>query len=135
VRDWIGRLAKENPDWSSPKIHAELQKLGFTVAERTVARYLRRMVRRGDPDPRWLAFLRNHRAVIAALDFFTVPTVTFPVLYGFFVIEHERRKTLHCNVTQHPTSEWIIQQLRKVSIPQIPWRCAPRFGIARRSSE
>ena len=60
-----------------PQIHAELQKLGFTVAERTVARYLRRMVRRGDPDPRWLAFLRNHGEVIAALDFFTVPTVTF----------------------------------------------------------
>jgi transposase InsO family protein len=60
-----------------------------------------------------LAFLRNHREGIAAMDFFTVPTVTFRVLYCFFVIEHERRKILHCNVTLHPTAEWIVQQLRE----------------------
>jgi transposase InsO family protein len=109
----IGRLAKDNPDWGAPKIHAELQKLGLTLAERTVARYLRRVVRRGDPGQKWLAFLENHRVVIAAFDFFTVPTVTFRVLYCFFVIEHQRRKILHCNVTQHPNAEWIIQQLRE----------------------
>jgi len=68
LRDLIGRLAKENPDWGSPKIHAELQKLGFSIAERSVARYLRRIIRRGDPDQKWLACLRNHREVIAALD-------------------------------------------------------------------
>jgi len=113
LRDLIVRLAKENPGWGAPKIHAELQKLGFTVAERTVARYLRSIVRRGDPKQKWLAFLQNHREVIAAFDFFTVPTVTFRVLYCFFVIEHERRKILHCNVTQHPTAEWIVQQLRE----------------------
>ncbi|HKD91057.1 MAG TPA: helix-turn-helix domain-containing protein, partial [Terriglobales bacterium] len=94
VRDLIGRLAKENPDWGAPRIHAELQKLGFTLAERTVARYLRRSVRRGDPGQKWLAFLANHREVIAAFDFFTVPTVTFRMLYCFFVIEHQRRKIL-----------------------------------------
>lgn len=113
LRDLIARLAKENPDWGAPKIHAELQRLGFTVAERTVARYLRRIVRCGDPNQKWLAFLQNHREVIAAMDFFTVPTVTFRVLYCFFVIEHGRRKVLHCNVTPHPTAEWIVQQLRE----------------------
>jgi transposase InsO family protein len=113
VRDLIGRLAKDNPDWGAPKIHAELQKLGYSLAERTVARYLRRIVRRGDPGQKWLAFLENHREVIAAFDFFTVPTLTFRTLYCFFVIEHQRRKILHCNVTPHPTAEWIIQQLRE----------------------
>lgn len=78
-----------------------------------MARYLSRIVRRGGPDQKWLAFLRNHRGVIAAMDFFTVPTVTFRVLYCFFVIEHGRRKVLHCNVTPHPTAEWIVQQLRE----------------------
>ena len=113
LRDLIQRLARENAAWGAPKIHAELQKLGFTLAERTVARYLRRIIRRGDPGRKWLAFLENHREGIAAFDFFTVPTVTFRVLYCFFVIEHQRRKILHCNVTPHPTAEWIIQQLRE----------------------
>jgi hypothetical protein len=122
VRDLIARLAKENSDWGAPKIHAELQKLGFTVAERTVARYLRRLVHRGDPKQKWLAFLQNHREGIAAFDFFTVPTVTFRVLYCFFVIEHERRKILHCNVTPHPTAEWIVQQLREAFPEPCPYR-------------
>ena len=81
IRTLIRRLAEENTIWGAPRIHAELQKLGFTVSERTVARYLRRIRRRGDPAKRWLAFLRNHREVTAAFDFFTVPTLTFNVLY------------------------------------------------------
>ena len=75
IRVLIRRLAEENPDWGAPKIHGELQKLGFVVSERRVARYLRRIRRRGDPAKGWLAFLQNHREVIAAFDFFTVPTV------------------------------------------------------------
>jgi hypothetical protein len=71
VRDWIGRPWPRRIPTGLPKIHAELQELGFTVAERTVARYLRRMVRVVTPVQRWLALLRNHREVIAALDFFT----------------------------------------------------------------
>jgi hypothetical protein len=78
LRDLIVRLAEENPDWGAPKIHGELQKLGFTIAERSVARYLRRILHRGDPKRKWLAFLQNHREVIDAMDFFTVPTATFP---------------------------------------------------------
>ena len=78
-----------------------------------MARYLRRMRRRGDPSKNWLTFLQNHREVIAAFDFFTVPTVTFQLLYCFFVIEHGRRRILRFNVTDHPTTEWVVQQLRE----------------------
>ncbi len=81
IRALIRRLAEENATWGAPKIHGELQKLGFVVSERTVARYLQRVVRRGDSRKCWLTFLRNHREVIAAFDFFTIPTVTFQVLY------------------------------------------------------
>jgi putative transposase len=107
--DW----RKRTKDWGAPRIHGELQKLGFVVSERSVARYLRRMRRRGDPGKNWLTFLQNHREVIAAFDFFTVPTVTFHLLYCFFVIEHGRRRILHFNVTDHPTAEWVVQQLRE----------------------
>ena len=78
-----------------------------------MARYLRRIRRRGDPARRWLTFLQNHREVIVAFDFFTVPTVTFQLLYCFFVIEHRRRRILHFKVTSHPTAEWVVQQLRE----------------------
>jgi putative transposase len=122
IRVLIRRLAQENPDWGAPKIHGELQKLGFVVSERTVARYLRRVARRGDPGKRWLAFLRNHREAIAALDLFTVPTATFRVLYCLFVIEHGRRRILHFNVTRHPTAEWVVQQLREAFPEVTPYR-------------
>ena len=98
-------MAEENSAWGAPRIHGELEKLGFVVSERSVARYLRRIRRRGDPDKRWHVFLQNHREVIVAFDFFTVPTLTFQLLYCFFVIEHGRRKILHFNVTRRPTAE------------------------------
>jgi hypothetical protein len=101
----------ENDDWGAPKKHGELLKLGFNISERTVARYLRRLrPRSGKRDHCWNAFLANQREVIVAFDFFTVPTLTFKVLYCFLVIEHGRRKILHCNVAAHPTSEWVVQQ-------------------------
>src|SRR5437588_1143122 len=140
IRVLIRRLAKDNADRGAPKIHGELLKLGFAVSERTVARYLRRIRCLRDPGKCWLAFLQNHREVIVAFDFFTVPTVTFQLLYCFFVIEHARRKILHCNVTRHPTAEWVVQQLleafssRPKSLRQlrprfeIRWRCHRLFG-------
>ena len=91
IRGLIRRLAADNPDWGAPKIHGELQKLDFVVPERTVARYLRRVQRRGDPGKRWLTFLQNHREARVAFDFFTAPTVTLLLLYRFFVIAHGRR--------------------------------------------
>jgi putative transposase len=83
------------------------------------------------PAKRWLAFLRNHREARAAMDFFTVPTLTFRVLHGFFVISHDRRRILHFNVTRHPTSHWIVQQLREA----FPFGSAPRFLIFDRDAK
>jgi len=122
IRVLIARLAQDNPDWGAPKIHGELQKLGLVVSERSVARYLRRIGRRGDPGKRWLAFLQNHREVMAAFDFFTVPTVTFQLLYCFFVIDHRRRRILHFHVTPHPTAAWVVQQLREAFPQASPYR-------------
>ncbi|HEY1206995.1 MAG: integrase core domain-containing protein [Bryobacteraceae bacterium] len=114
VFEIVRRMARENPSWGAPRIHGELLKLGFDISERTVSRYLtRRLPRPGDAGKNWLAFLRNHREAIAAIDFFTVPTVTFRLLYCFFAIDHGRRQILHFNVTAHPTAEWVAQQLRE----------------------
>jgi hypothetical protein len=114
VREAIERMVKENPGWGAPRIHGELVKLGFDVSERTVSRYLARR-KPGSEEARrkWAAFLKNHREAIAAIDFFTVPTLTFRLLYCFFVIEHSRRGILHFNVTAHPTADWVCQQLRE----------------------
>jgi transposase InsO family protein len=125
VRDLIFRMVAENSTWGAPRIHGELLMLGFDVSERTISRWMKRAP--GDPEPgkRWLTFLRNHREAIAAMDFFTVPTVTFGVLYCFFVIGHDRRRILHFNVARHLTSAWIIQQLREA----FPFESAHQFLI------
>jgi len=121
-------MAEENPTWGAPHIHGELLKLGIAVPERTVSRYL---TPKRNPDKRkaqdWIAFLNNHRKAIAALDFFTVPTATFRVLYVFFVIHHARRKILHWHVAEYPTSEWVVQQLREA----LPYDAAPKYLIHR----
>jgi putative transposase len=117
-------MKRENPTWGAPRIHGELLALGFEISEPTVSRYLRRLKRL--PNDRkasqWLAFLHNHREVIAAFDFFTVPTLWFRTLYCFFAIEHDRRRILHFNVTFHPTSDWIVQQLREAFPLPCPYR-------------
>src|SRR5215470_2573323 len=86
LRDLIFRMVAENPMWGAPRIHGELLMLGFDLSERTVFRWMRRAPRDPEPAKRWLAFLRNHREAIAAMDFFTVPSVTFGVLYCLFLI-------------------------------------------------
>jgi transposase InsO family protein len=115
IRELIRRMKAENPTWGAPRIHGELLLLGFEISEPTVSRYLRGLKRfpRESKAKQWLAFLNNHREVIAAFDFFTVPTLSFRTLYCFFVIEHRKRQILQFNVTLHPTSEWIVQQLRE----------------------
>jgi transposase InsO family protein len=118
-------MARKHPLWGAPRIHGELLKLGFEISERTVSRYLARVGRKGNPRKLWSVFLRNHREVIAAMDFFTVPTATFRVLYCFFVIRHTPRKVLHLNATEHPTSAWIWQQLREA----FPEDTAPHYLI------
>jgi transposase InsO family protein len=123
-------MALENPTWGAPRIHGELLKLGFLLSERTVSRYLPRGPRRARASNEWLVFLRNHREVLAAMDFFTVPTVLFRILYVFFVIHHKRRRILHFNVTDHPTAPWVIQQLREA----FPYDTAPSYLVFDRDS-
>jgi putative transposase len=113
VRGLVFRMAVENPTRGASRIHGELLMLGFDLCARTIFRWMKRAPRHPDPAKRWLAFLRNHREAIAAMDFFTVPTIIFGVLYCFFVISHGRRRILHFNVTKHPTSLWVVQQLRE----------------------
>jgi putative transposase len=131
VRDLIFRMVAENPRWGAPRIHGELLMLGFDVSERTVSRWIRRAPRDPERAKRWLTFLRNHREAIAAIDFFTVPTITFSVLYCFFIISHDRRRILHFNVSRHPTSAWIVQQLRE-AFPDQP---AQKFLIFDRDAK
>ena len=105
-------MALEN-SWGARRIHAELAKLGIEVSLATVSRYLPK--RRPDPVRRqnWLTFLRNHGDAIAAMDFFVVPTVRFRLLYVWFVLDHDRRRVIHFNVTANPTASWVSQQLRE----------------------
>lgn len=123
VRGLIFRMVAENPTWGAPRIHGELFMLGFDISERSISRWMKRAPRDPELAWRWLAFLRNHREAIAAMDFFTVPTVTFQLLYCFFIISHDRRQILHVNVTRHPTSTWIVQQLREA----FPYESSPKF--------
>jgi putative transposase len=99
--------------------------LGFDLSERTVLRWMRRAPRNPEPAKRCAAFLSIHREAIAAMDFFTVPTLTFGVLYCFFVIAHDRRRILQCEVTSDPTSAWVIQQLREA----FPYDSAPGYLV------
>jgi transposase InsO family protein len=121
IRGLIRRMSFENPTWGVPRIQAELHLLGYEVADSTVAKY--RVRSRKPPSQTWKSFLRNHAGQIAAIDFFTVRTVTFNVLYGFVVLLHDRRRVVHFNVTAHPTALWTAQQI----IEAFPEETAPRF--------
>jgi transposase InsO family protein len=131
LRDLIFRMVAENPSWGTPRSDGELKMLGFDISERTVLRWMRKAPRNPEPAKRWVAFQSNHREAIAAMDFFTVPAMTFSVLYGFFVIAHDRRRIFHCNVTRHPTSAWVVQQLREA----FPYDTAPGYLIFDRGTQ
>jgi transposase InsO family protein len=131
VRDLIFRMVTENPTWGAPRIHGELLMLGFDVSERTISRWMQQAPKDPELGKRWLTFLRNHKEAIAAMDFFTVPTLNFGVLYCFFIISHDRRRILHFNVTKHPTTLWIVQQLREA----FPFDSAPRSLIFDRDAK
>ena len=102
-------MCRANPLWGAPRIHGELQKLGIEVSEATVSKYM--IKRRGPPSQRWRRFLENHGKEIIALDFFTVPTATFRILFVLIILNHVRRRILHVNVTVHPTAAWTARQL------------------------
>jgi putative transposase len=128
IRDLIRRMSRENPLWGAPRIHGELLKLGIDVGETSVSKY---MVRgRKPPSQTWRTFLENHVNDLVSVDFFTVPTVRFQILYVFLVLAYDRRRIVHVNVTAHPTAAWTTQQLREA----FPWTGGPRYLLHDRDS-
>jgi transposase InsO family protein len=123
----IRRMSVENLLWGAPRIHGELLKLGFAVAQSTVAKYM------AEADPsgqRWSSLLRNHSPHIAAMDLFVVPTIGFNLLYVLVIVRLARRELVWLNVTAHPTAEWIAQQITEA----FPWTEAPRYLIRDRDA-
>ncbi len=123
VRDLIRRMSRAHTLWGAPRIHGELLKLGIDLAQTTVAKYMARHWK--PPSPSWRAFLDNHLKDLVAVDFFTVPTVTFRILFVFLVLSHDRRRIAHFNVTEHPSAEWTGRQL----VEAFPWDTVPRYLI------
>ena len=95
----------------NPRIHGELLKLGIDIGETSVSKYLVR--RHKPPSQTWRTFLDNHVKSMVSVDFFTVPTIRFQVLYVFLVLAHDRRRILHFGVTPCPTAEWTVQACRR----------------------
>ena len=114
-------MSRENPGWGAPRIHGELLKLGINIGETSVSKYLVRS--RKPPSQTWRTFLDNHIKSLVSVDFFTVPTIRFQILYVFLVLAHERRRIVHFAVTAHPTAEWTAQQ----TPGSFPWDSAPRY--------
>jgi transposase InsO family protein len=123
LRVLIRRMSLENSLWGAPRIHGELLKLGFEVAQSSVAKYM--VKRRGPPNQGWRTFLRNHAPDIAAMDLFMVPTIGFDLLYAFVIVRLDRRDLVWINVTAIPTAEWVARQITEA----FPWNEAPRYMI------
>ena len=123
LRALIRRMSIENLLWGAPRIHGELLKLGFEVAQSSVAKYM--VKRSGPPGQGWRTFLRNHAPDIAAMDLFVVPTIGFSLLYAFVIVRLDRRDLVWTNVTTNPTAEWIARQLTEA----FPWSTAPRYLV------
>ncbi len=114
-------MAHENPSWGAPRICSELRLLGYTISQATVAKYIPKTPK--PPSQTWRTFLANHVPDIVAIDFFTAPTLTFGVLYGFLVLRHDQRHVVHFNMTRHPTAQWVAQQV----VEAFPFDEAPRY--------
>ncbi|MCH7601928.1 MAG: transposase [Planctomycetes bacterium] len=123
VRELIRRMSHDNSTWGVPRIKDELTLLGIHVAESTIRKY--RVRGKKPPSQTWRSFLKNHVKDIAAIDFFTVHTIGFRVLYCFIVLRHDRRRIVHINVTTHPTAAWTAQQI----INAFPFDDAPKYLI------
>jgi transposase InsO family protein len=123
LRGLIRRMSTENPLWGAPRIHGELLKLGFEVAQSSVAKYM--VKRRGPPSQGWRTFLRNHAPDVAAMDLFVVPTIGFDLLYAFIIVRLDRRDLVWINVTTNPTAEWVARQITEA----FPWDGAPGYMI------
>jgi transposase InsO family protein len=123
LRHLIRRMSRENALWGASRIHGELLKLGFEVAQSTVSKYMAR--RRNPPSQTWNTFLRNHAEAIAAIDMCVVPTLTFDLLFAFLVLGHGRRRLLWFEVTRHPTAHWLARQITEA----FPWTSAPAYLV------
>jgi len=123
VRALVRKMAEANPLWGAPRIHGELLKLGIRISERTVSRLVPRHPK--PPSQTWKAFLDNHLTELVAMDFFTVPTARFRVLFVFIILAHHRRRVVHFNVTENPTAGWTGQQI----VEAFPEDTAPRHLI------
>jgi hypothetical protein len=123
LRELIRRMSVENPLWGAPRIHGELLKLGFEIAQSSVAKYM--VKRRGPPSQGWRTFLHNHAPDIAAMDLFVVPTIGFDLLHAFVIVRLDRRDVVLINVTATPTAEWVARQITEA----FPWNEAPRYMI------
>jgi len=116
-------MSSANPLWGAPHIHGELLKLGINVSQGTVSKY---MVKPRRPSSQsWRTFLNNHAKDIVSVDFFTVPTAAFRVVYVLLVLDNARRKILHFNVTERPNAAWTGQQI----VEAFPWDNAPKYLI------
>jgi len=120
IRDLIRKMSDANPTWGSPRIVGELRKLGIEVAKSTVEKY--RVRRPKPPSPTWRTFLATHATDLISIDFFTVATVRFEILFVLVILAHDRRRVRHFNLTAHPTTEWTAQQV----VEAFPWETAPR---------
>ena len=123
IRHLVRRMSRENTRWGAPRIHGELLKLGFSISQAAVSKYMVRYP--SPPSQSWRTFLTNHADCLASIDFFVVPTATFHLLFGFIVLHHERRQIVHFGVTANPTMVWVAQQIREA----FPWGTAPRYLI------
>jgi transposase InsO family protein len=123
LRALIRRMSVDNPLWGAPRIHGELLKLGFEVAQSSVGKYM--VKRAGTPTQGWSTFLRNHAPDIAAMDLFVVPTIGFDLLYVFVIVRLDRRDLVWINVTANPTADWIARQITEA----FPWNETPQYLI------
>src|SRR6266480_2946697 len=123
LRGLIRRMSMENPLWGAPRIHGELVKLGFEVAQSSVAKYM--VKRPGRPSQGWRTFLRNHAPDIAAMDLFVTPTISFDFSMPSLSSGWPGETWFWINVTAHPTAEWIARQITEA----FPWNEAPRYLI------
>ncbi len=128
IRELIREMQSANVGWGAPRIHGELLKLGFNISQATVSKYMQHG--RKPPSQTWRTFLNNHATDIVAIDFFTVPTATFRILYVFVMLRHDRRRIVHFNVTAHPTAMWTAQQV----VEAFPFDSAPRYLLRDRDS-
>jgi putative transposase len=128
IRKLIRQMQSANIGWGAPRIHGELLKLGIDISQAAVSKYMVRQQK--PPSQTWRTFLENHADCIAGIDFFTVPTATFRILYVFIVLCHDRRHIVHFNVTAHPTARWTAQQL----VEAFPFESAPRYLLRDRDA-